>query len=587
MNWQLEYNTVKKPLAEWGFSNLLRKCVNQAADKVTFQAAGQAIDDLTVLSPGSLVKLYFKDKPWFVGYVTRTPGYAQGNREFQEYELSGPWWFLENLVYQQGWAQVKHVDQENQLVDWIDSGRIILGQDKSGSALSNGAQIKQILDYAIAQGAPLQVGDIDVDMNFPMDETKDLSCAEAVKRLMRWSPDAVVFFDYSTGPVPTIHVKKRSKMNSCDLEFQSLSAIEINPRHDLQLNGVVIKYEKTHAFNGKSWSTLDIDAYPKTVRINELKTLVMTVELEGARGQSVTQEVETKRIRENDVDWWMTHIPALKNVPKHLIRLNSVTRKGILPNELISGSVSIWMDRDAEEDIITAEISYETEKEVIVGQEVAVKLIATDAVSNTYVKRFSSTAAEETPKGLAKGLYEAVKDLQFEGSVRIVGEEVAYEKSNYGVGQVLNIVGGNKDWATMRAMVQSVKEDVDGGRVTVEFGPAKQLGVVDLVELLRINRHRNLPKNAKRRTTGEAGSDSEVVLGKHSRVDNTVMGPARWGRMEFQDQEKENCKIILDTKELSKDTVIALREEYVCEDGELKKRMTLCSAPYGEGVSGE
>jgi len=76
--------------------------------------------------------------------------------------------------------------------------------------------------------------------------------------------------------------------------------------------------------------------------------------------------------------------------------------------------------------------------------------------------------------GQARRLYEALHEMPWEGSVVIADEEC-----NTGLypGKVVNILGGAPAWATMRALVQSVTEDLSAGRTTVTFGLPQDYGI--------------------------------------------------------------------------------------------------------------
>lgn len=579
MNWTLKYNDMEMPLHMWGLSNLKRHRLNQGIDKVSFTHAGAPLEHHPIFNPESPIRIYKDGIPWFYGIITKTPGSGTPFKEDHQFEVAGPWWHLENLIYQQTWNEIIPIGDAEE-IRTINTGRVILGQNSQGNPINNGLQITKILQYAINQNAPISIGEIALDVTFPYDETKDISCAEAIQRLLRWSPDSIVWFDYSTQPYPTLHIKRRSDASQSDLYLNQnicIKSLQITPRNDLQSKSVVIKYEKIHHTNGQSWMSTEVDAHPEGATGREFKALVLTVELDGSRSQKVKQNVKTESILLDCPLWWQRHLPALQSIPLSKISIKDPSRSGKLPAELLEGSISPWMGRDVEEDLIRAKISYETESEQVIDREVAIRLNTTNASTRVYEQILSSEHPEPTPIGLARKLYDAVSVLQFDGEVILETKEI---NTSTLMGSVLNIHGGNQLWETMRATIQTVKEDIDHGRTAISFGPAKHLGPDDLVELLRANRKRQATRNAGRRITGKPSKANVLDQPTHSRIENTNTGPGNFGRLVFINEQDPSKKIVLDPNAIKEDTFLELQEEDYCHNGFLMKRLVLASKPY-------
>lgn len=147
--------------------------------------------------------------------------------------------------------------------------------------------------------------------------------------------------------------------------------------------------------------------------------------------------------------WWRNHLPGLKDVSDLVIE--SYSRGGTLPNELISGSVADWMDCSVARDIIRASISYETEDEAVHYRDVAVKTNTTDAQSKTYRSLVSYAGEESVPDDLAAHIYGGVSALQYEGRVVYMRTEVGGDF----LGRAINVTGGRLEWESMGAVVQS------------------------------------------------------------------------------------------------------------------------------------
>ena len=164
-------------------------------------------------------------------------------------------------------------------------------------------------------GANIAFGACVISVYIPYDECKDLSCADVIRRLLRWVPDTVCYIDYQQ-TIPTIYFKRRAQLTSTVLSLNSenISEFSIQPRYDLQMNSVVLKFERTNSTNGKAWKTTSVQKYPTNASENSLKSLVLTIDLEGAKSNYITQAVSVVAIETSSIAWWKAHIPALNGI---------------------------------------------------------------------------------------------------------------------------------------------------------------------------------------------------------------------------------------------------------------------------------
>jgi hypothetical protein len=109
--WSLSYALPSAPssfigpssLASLGLARPRRRLVSQGTSTLSFRRAGAAVDAAYLFPWGTIVKMFRNGVPWFYGVVTQTPSAGSGRAEDQDYVVSDPWWYLENLVYQQQW----------------------------------------------------------------------------------------------------------------------------------------------------------------------------------------------------------------------------------------------------------------------------------------------------------------------------------------------------------------------------------------------------------------------------------------------------------------------------------------------------
>jgi hypothetical protein len=263
----------------------------------------------------------------------------------------------------------------------------------------------------------------------------------------------------------------------------------------------------------------------------------MTLDLAGARATFQKQAVTTDVLPTSDaspgvIDWWKGKFPWLADfadgdlevVPgSHTLTIeNPSSYPGItlsqLPNELLSGSVSAWMNLQAAPLRVQATLQYNggtTDESTDVWgatkqRVIYTRVIGTNAQTQTYSRLTSETEAEPVPTGLAQALLDAVGVLQYDGALELTEPECSGAAAP---GALLNLTGGRAEWTTMAAQVQRVEEAIDLGRTRIVVGPGKHLGHGDLQELLRVNGQRRLSFRLTERTTAEASGNAAKVNG--------------------------------------------------------------------------
>ncbi len=593
--WTLTYNGETKSLAKWGLGHVTRRLRNQDEDIVTAQCVRRLHED-PLFKPESKILIKKDATIWFQGIVTKTPSIGDYRSETSVYEISGPWWYLNNLVYQQKWNSTDNNQNQNNLIlnqnivnilndpntVLVDKTRVILGQDSTGQAITLQEQIKNILNFAINNHAPIALGSIKLEkFQIPFDEVKDISCAEAIRRLLRWIPDTITWFDY-TQEVPKLHIARKAKLKktSIDLTGKNIKNIRITPRN-LSIPSVVLYYENLHRINQNVYRTVTIDKYPENATGKEFKALVLTIELEGNNIQIQEQHIKTNAVNANNIAWWKERLPALKDIEDDKIKIKDVTRSSKLLNELIEGSIAPWMsDAKAETDTIRATISYETDHSAVVDKTIAVRIQATDASSQMYLSQDAIVKKEATvvTPGLAKQVFEAVNSVKYDGEISLENEEIGLETL---LGTVLNITNSHANHAKMEALIQEVREDVDKGITWIKFGPAKHLGPDDLAELMRVNRNRYASPNASSRANSHI-HQKKISHPTHGRIESAHSDLGHYRKLTFKDPENKNHHITIDTHHIPKniDAKVQLRKHFVNHEGTLKEMLTLSSEPF-------
>ncbi|MDR2030118.1 MAG: hypothetical protein LBP65_01465 [Puniceicoccales bacterium] len=569
------------PLAHYGITHLRRVRNGQGRDTVTFRRSA-AWNEPCPFSPPCQIRILRDNVPWFCGTLIHAPVDGTAAALSSSYRVAGPWWHLESIVYQQGWRTAANPDESDSELVTVRRSHLILGQGIAGQPISLRSQLVDIFDYAIAAGAPFtyQMDANELGQTFPFDECKDLSCAEAIRRVLQWVPDARLWFDHAADP-PILHCTRRSSAEAKTFALAELKSFSLSARHDLQLQGVVLKYERLHHGDNLIWRTVEEDRFPENCGETQPRVLVLTIELAGVRSHYLTQKIQTRTIAVDSAIWWQQHLPALAAIPTASLQILGHSRSSELPRELVEGSIAEWMEVETELDMARATIAYATDAADILCQDVAVPLRATNAVTRTYAMLESFTGEEATPQGLAQLLHENFATVPYAGTISWEDGDVR----QISLGWQINLSGGRPEWETMAADIQECVEDVGSGQVTLRLGPPGQPGLRRLIQLARVNRNRGTPRESYVRPSGLASGES-LDLPELGPMGHGQLGVAEFGKILLTNGTDPSIAIALDANAIQREgLVLQPREEDVVENGVLKKRLSIASQPYQSGES--
>lgn len=560
MSWFLAYKGTKMPLHQWHIFNLKRRILNLGTDEITFQTSL----DNNVFESNETVEIYKDDTRWFQGKITRVPYEYSSEKQQRTYYVSGPYWYLEHLVFQQPW-QYQHNDQALT----VNRGLCILGQSESGETINAQQCLEELVRYAQTCGAPITLGEIKgLEFSFPCETVKDNTCAEIFRKILRWAPDTVVWFNYNT-PTPTLHISRTQHLPSCTLPLNRLSRYNLTPRHDLQISAVELKYEHTHSDESGSWKTITTDTYPQGAK-NAFNTLVVTIELEGSKTHSQEQWVKVQPLQLDNVDWWKAHFPSFASIPNDNIRITNIHRTTDLPNELVEGAIAPWMNCKAAYETITADIHY-TQENNNIHQKMAVRLCTTNATSKTYNQLTYLRTGVTPPKDLAKILYESARCLRHEGLIQFKPTTLL---QNF-LGQTFNISGTSPECEHLNLPVQEATIVLDTYMVTLKLGAPKQLGPNDWVQLLQSNRLRQVTDDLNQRFSLKSFGQTKTYFPHLTPLLNSTSNTLVYNRLTVGNSLDKT--ISLDPNVLPDKTQLTLKPFDVVENGRLQKIWLLSS----------
>lgn len=600
--WTLIAPGVNDTFANLALGKLARSRYSQRADLVTFEAPVTSFLSDSIINYGDTVSINKDRAQWFYGRCISIPRQGSGTAERITYHVAGPWWHMEAIVYQQYWA----IYTGSSLLATYKS-RVVLGQNTSGTAVTTGAQLTDIINYAIAMGAPITLGTIEPSMYVPYEEQTDISCAEAIVALLRWHPDCVAWFDYTTAK-PTLHITAKATMTATTLDAVAgspVQSIAITPRYDLQVPGVKIMFEKTAEVDGVVYDSLTTQSAGDPTQIG---SLISTIRLGGSVSTHLNQAIATGTYPATTTDkaWWKAMVPSLSAYADADITISNVTRDGdgypaaagselegdpfpryLLPST--GGEIQDWMADQSiwyEEETITADLALTVRDgnnnvcTVHSEKPLVLILISTNATTRTYQTTGSYDAGESAPSNMATSIYNAWAQLQFDGQIVLKESECC---GAYFPGRSLKITNGITAWETMAAMIVGVDEDIDAGLTTITIGPCQWLGAGDILTLFQRLRTRKPSTSYPGRTTGHAGDTYGAVTLKGARsVPVSPNGDGQFQRIATRINDG-NAKIIdINPADITgaADRTMKARIFSVCEDGTVKSVWLLSSETF-------
>lgn len=481
-------------------------------DTDTFTARGVPAG---LLQSGDEVTVKYNDATVFKGEVSRiVDRHGRGDERTQDVTVSGPWDQLGRLVFKQTWG--------NQTVNF-SSSRVILGQTAAGVAQTMAAQIAEIATYA-AQYCDMALASADnhaPSMCLPLDEARDITCADAIRRELRFFPKLVVRFDYSSG-TPALQIVDPAHADTASY----MASIPMTDR-EYTYNAHPVKYVDVTvdaveiAVNGDAASFHQIYPEPPSgTTPSPLDILHVTIPLAKGGGSTTSEsfKIETEPLPGqsgspyadlNDKNWWKAKHPRLENVVANDIAISNGARSD-------SGETNVYQRilKNAKDEVeaagkhcrftrFTCKCTITTtdyEEEEI---HLSMDFLTTDATTRTYTVQTGSTATagEELPSGLAQALYE-------QRSQSLVSEAVTVRlgASFPKLGDKLEETVGN---STETLYLQSFDVDCYDLTARLSFGQPEHLSADDMKSLLNGFRQRGSASTAVLREQKGAAEGEE------------------------------------------------------------------------------
>ena len=593
--WTLVYNGQEKTLASWGIAADVEReqsskqkgsfrCrtvegFDAGAPQFAYRTAMTVWRDRVSIGSGGTI--------YFQGYWDDGRRVCDGGKQQIEYVAYDVWWLFERQIFMQQRRQFNgtstHIPTGTFVYNWVLCPEVYLGEliDNTASLYlqSNGDQVVEVVKWVNETYNPtrrgavggwdtsqdvVQVGTPDTRSMIPVERANGLYCAEAIIRVLRLSPDALVWIDYSTTP-PTLKVRTFGKWNygtnpptfvdytnlplvTLTITAEQEKQIWIQAQHGAQLSGVAIYYRWMVSVDGVTAPVMQVDKYPVGITDYTPEVSRHLIELQGMSLNHAKADIQVNDAyplsmlggsAANKVAWLLAHDQTLNDAK---IDASTITVVGVsvvdgsgaavnlttYPNELISTTLPKWTGCSVIHATVQAEVSFTkysdvTHKVKEVGATARVirhGIKLTNATTRTYEAVSHYDPGETAPAGVAEQAFRGVAALQNAVGITFVAGQL---RSDIQVGCRMTLIGPTTTFSNI--LVQSVRERPHFGETIVNGGPVAAVDIDALIALARASRWRTIYNMPSHRDDGAAGgSGANMDMGADAPAENTAHG---------------------------------------------------------------
>lgn len=468
-----------------------------------------------LLGTGDVVSVEYRGVQVFKGTVsTRTERQGRGTDRVEDVTVEGPWGLMSRLVFRQEWK----VAGENGVVG-ATSSRLVLNQSALGEPQDMTAQVREIADYAAAKcGFSCAAGDVDAGaQQLPADEARDLTCAAAIVRTLRFFPQTVCRFDYSAA-TPAFHVAAPPE-NPAPAAY--LATVPMTQRTCTRtahpVVGVDIATESYDlvAGDGETGSAMRSLSHQTAGVTDSVDTLHVYLPLEHGGGSSSSESMAVEVLDENHSVWksvtfWIRNHPALAGLVYAPGTTNGISKFGpITPDALPYPRLTDTTVGDLRRFGLHAEVVRLTCPVTVVTPDkeedlvLTLDYVCTDATSRTYTRQTgsSSEAGETLPEGLAAAI------------LAQRGGELMSEEITIRLGDSFPTLGDADVADGQTLYLQAFEVDCYDLTAQLHFGRPPYLSPEDMRDLLLGFRQRAFASNAPNRGEPDADDNTDDVGG--------------------------------------------------------------------------
>ena len=468
------------------------------------------------------------------------------------------WDILERRVFRQEWK----VAGEGGASVSTRSARVVLNVDELGLPVMLPGQIGEICSYG---GIMNSDGGIPY-VALPADVTENLTCADAIRRLLRLFPHVVAYYNAERNVVQ-FSVPDTSKSPGWLSEGRILSRAKQYTAHPVV--GVDIATESVDTVVvDEDGATVDMRAYTHQTagNVNSDDCLHVFMPLAGGSASSSWEslEVTTEEMPLLSTPrFWQEKHPRLANVPLSAISISEAGRSSTTYDRITSNDIGALRAFGLNAEVVHChcKATVTTEDDVEEELYLTMDFTMTDASPGRHTRQTgsSSMAGETLPEGLAAALL-----AQRSGNLE--GEDV-----EIALGEAFPTVGETLDGL----VCQTVEVDCDTRVARLHFGHPDYLSAEDMRSLLNGFRGRGYASNIPQRGNTDPGAGAAVdVAGGIQPLTTTEFSPGTKAKTTIKhvDDAAKSGAIVLDADKVDSGKTVEV-QEVVFADGTTGKAL--------------
>lgn len=480
-----------------------------------------------LVKPGDAIAVTYRGSTVFAGNVEKFSERSSRGIVTVDATCLDGWGILERRVFRQSWAV-----RGTEAVIYSSSPRVVLNVDENGVPITLADQLKQV---CTAGSLSMKDGGIP-EITLPADEARDITCADAIRRLLRLFPQIIARYDSASGGVS--FTVPASTDAAYVAESRIMSRVKTMREHPIV--GVDISTQTVDSvIDTASGSTLDTRSFTHQtagdVESDDCLHVFMPLASGSASGSWETLEVKTEDIPANlngAVAFWKSKHPRLEKVAASSITIYNASRSSTKYKRITSNDIGAL----GAFGLKAEKVRFECNAKIRTGDDVEEDLfltmdfIMTDASNGSRTRQTGSSST--SGEGLPEGLAQAILDQRM-GSLESEELEIALGRTFPAVGDTLDGL-----------VCQAVEVDCDTLVARVSFGHPEYLSPEDMRNLLTGFRVRTTVANVPLRGSPDPAGNAEPIAGGVHPLSTTEFSPGTKAKTTIKSSGNSNSVII-------------------------------------------
>lgn len=500
-----------------------------------------------LIASGDTVTVKYNGSTVFAGTLAKYTERTTRGLTVLDMTCADHWDILERRVFRQEWM----VAGEGGGSVATSSARLVLNVDSLGSGpVMLPGQIGEICSYG---GLMMSDGGIPY-IALPADVTENITCADAIRRLLRLFPHVVAYYDAQRGVVQ-FSVPDTSQSPGWLSEGRILSRAKQYTAHPVVGVDIATESVDTVVVDADG-ATVDMRAYTHQTAGNVDADDCLHVFMPLAGGSASTSweslEVTTEdNPDESDHLWWEEKHPRLHNIGSAVVSVVSSGRSSSTYERIAKNDVGALRAFGFGAEVVQfwAIVKVESEDDVEEELYLTMDFTMTDASPGRHTRQTgsSSIAGETLPEGLAAALLA-------QRSGELEGEDV-----EIALGEAFPLVGETLDGL----VCQTVEVDCDSRVARLHFGHPAYLSAEDMRSLLNGFRGRAYASNIPQRDNTDPSAGAAVdVAGGIMPLTTTEFSPGTKAKttIKHMDDAAKSGTIVLDADKVDSGKTVEVKE---------------------------